>query len=78
MNDLVLLSLAPRPADGACGQAACSPTTGCKTCRLQGTACRRGHPQGSESFSDTAELQGSGKSEKVQNARKHGMSADDW
>ena len=41
MNDLVLRSLAPRPADGACGQAACSPMTGCKTCRLQGTACRR-------------------------------------
>ena len=41
MNDLVLLSLTPRPADGACGQATCSPTTGCKTCRLQGTACRR-------------------------------------
>jgi len=31
MNDLVLLSLAPRPADGACGQTACSLTTGCKT-----------------------------------------------
>ena len=38
----------------------------------------RGHPQGSESCGDTAELQGSGKSEKVQNARKQGMSADDW
>jgi len=25
----------PRPADGACGEAACSPTTSCRTRRLQ-------------------------------------------